>query len=117
MVTTDATTSSMIAALGGWTPIAGSTTVSIVRPNVHMNAATPLNRTMRRACSETMSVGSAAEPLLPGGGGVSLGTTTGCFKGGKYDPNSGVRWVLLQAAGRRVSVADQIGRASCRERV
>src|SRR5688572_24152234 len=121
-VTTTATASRTIAESGARLPIvAGSTTASMVSPNAHMNEAVPLNNTMRRACSETMSVGSAAEPLLPGGRGVSLGTTTGCFKGGEYDPNSDVQWVLLQAAGRRGSVADPATRipprhsTSCRQ--
>ena len=42
-----------------------------------MNALTPLNSTMRRACSETTSVGRprAASRGCPGAGGVSFGTT------------------------------------------
>ena len=50
--------------------------VSIVRPNVHMNALTPLNRTMRRACSEK-NVGRQRGAAAADGGGVSFGTTTG----------------------------------------
>ena len=77
------TASMMISDVCFSTPIvSGSTSASIVRPNVHMNALTPLNSTMRRACSETTSVGSPfepAEPRLSGAGGVSLGTTAGCF--------------------------------------